>query len=90
MELYLHSLTRLHGMMVIQMLVVTKFHGVTSQKAAVTVLGPTSLLRLHLCVAEFAELFDLGFTFMSVYIYTYQCELVLSAKLQLQCILVNT
>jgi hypothetical protein len=34
--------------------------------------------------------FDLGFTFMSVYIYTYQCELVLSAKLQLQCILVNT
>lgn len=34
--------------------------------------------------------FDLGFTFMSVYIYTYQCELVLSAKLQLQRILVNT
>jgi len=34
--------------------------------------------------------FDLGFTFTSVYIYTYQCELVLSAKLQLQCILVNT
>jgi hypothetical protein len=42
-------------MMLIHMLVATKFHDVTSQKAAVTVIGPTSLLLLHLCTAEIAE-----------------------------------
>jgi len=52
MELYLHSLTRLHDMILIRMLVATKFHGVTSQKAVVTVISPTSLL--HLCMAEIA------------------------------------
>lgn len=56
MEPYLHSLTRLHGVMLIHMLVAIKFHGVMSQKAAVTVIGPTSLLVLHVCTAEIAEL----------------------------------
>jgi hypothetical protein len=44
---------------------------------------PSSSLYGRNCLA-----FDLGFTFMSVNIYNYQCKLVLSAKLQ--CILVNT
>jgi hypothetical protein len=71
------------------MLVATKFHGVKVPER----LGHSyrsyfpsfSYLYGRSCRA-----FDLGFTFTSVYIYTYQCELVLSAKLQLQCILVNT
>jgi hypothetical protein len=52
MELYLHSLTRLNGMMLIHMLD-TKFHGVTSQKAAVRVTGHNSHLLL-LCIVESA------------------------------------
>lgn len=60
MELYLHSLTRLNGIMLTHVLVATKFHGVTSQKAAVTVIGPTSLLLIHLCMAEIAELLTLA------------------------------
>ena len=92
MELYLHSPISFHGIMFIHMLVTTKFHGVTSQKAADSVIDPTSLLFLFLLFwhDRNGEDCNLGFTFVSVYIYTYQCELVLSGKLQLQCILVNT
>lgn len=88
MELYLHSLTRLHGMILYTCWWLpnsTVLWPRRPQSQLWVYFPSSSSLYGRNCRA-----FDLGFTFMSVYIYTYQCELVLSAKLQLQCILVNT